>query len=165
MPKSAVHGPDTPLHRGFSIFIFNDKGEVLLQQRSALKKVWPLIWSNSCCGHPGRGERNQEAASRRLQVELGILLPAQEIREFIPDYYYRTEKHGIVEHEICSVMVARYSRSVNPNPQEVADFRWLPWQDFCQELEQHPEDFSPWCREEVELLKQHSDFHSFIRNS
>jgi isopentenyl-diphosphate delta-isomerase len=73
MPKADVHGETTPLHRGFSCFIFRARdGHLLLQQRSAKKKTWPLSWSNSCCGHPDLTESAVQAARRRLNYELGL---------------------------------------------------------------------------------------------
>ena len=78
-PKATVHTDNTPLHRGFSVFLFNDKNELLLQQRSHLKKTWPLAWSNSCCGHPALNESNEDAVKRRVQFELGIVLDTVEV--------------------------------------------------------------------------------------
>ncbi|HEY4526002.1 MAG TPA: isopentenyl-diphosphate Delta-isomerase, partial [Candidatus Paceibacterota bacterium] len=72
MPKALVHQAETPLHRAFSFFLFNSKGELLLQQRSSRKKTWPLVWSNSCCGHPLPGEERKDAVKRRLKDELGL---------------------------------------------------------------------------------------------
>src|SRR3989338_9117540 len=88
-PKDAVHHADTPLHRGFSLFIFHKNGNVLLQQRSLTKKTFPGVWSNSCCGHPGSGESPVDAAKRRAKHELGLDLP--DIKEIIPNYRYRAE--------------------------------------------------------------------------
>lgn len=72
MPKSLVHGPNTPLHRGFSVYVFRPEGELLLQQRSFGKQTFPGVWSNSCCGHPGPGETPGQAAVRRARMELGL---------------------------------------------------------------------------------------------
>jgi len=73
MPKSEVHTLDTPLHRAFSLFLFRKSdGKLLLQQRSHAKKTWPLVWSNTCCGHPGPGEERIDAVARRLGRELGM---------------------------------------------------------------------------------------------
>ena len=102
-PKLESHHHNTPLHRGFSLFLFNERGELLLQQRSSRKKTWPLVWSNSCCGHPMLDESSLEAAKRRLDYELGI--SDADIFEIVPDFRYKVELNGIVENEICPILV------------------------------------------------------------
>ena len=104
MPKADVHGPDTPLHRAFSLFVFNASGKLLLQQRSSKKVAFPLVWSNSCCGHPAPGESYENAASRRAEAELGMAGIRAEMA--VPDFRYRAEMHGIVENEFCPVLTA-----------------------------------------------------------
>src|SRR5437868_15000164 len=102
MPKLEAHHAATPLHRGFSLFLFNTRGELLLQQRSKKKKTWPGVWSNSVCGHPMLDETPINAASRRLTFELGI--HDATVTMMLPDYRYRFMKDGIVENECCPVM-------------------------------------------------------------
>src|SRR5260221_4426490 len=85
--KLEMHNSNTLLHRGFSIFLFNKKGKLLLQHRSHKKKTWPLVWSNSCCGHPMMNENPENAAKRRLLYELGI--NNAEIFMILPEYKYR----------------------------------------------------------------------------
>jgi isopentenyl-diphosphate delta-isomerase len=160
--KSQVHTANTPLHRAFSIFVFNKNGEVLLQQRSAFKKTWPLVWSNSCCGHPALNESMEAAAKRRLEFELGISLPTSEIHNVLPTYKYRAEKDGIVEHEICPVLIATYNGEISPNPHEIAAIRWVKWQDFLDELKKQ-NDYSPWCIEESQLLNENGRFQELIK--
>ena len=80
--KLACHRDEGILHRAFSIFIFNDKKELLLQQRSEQKHLWPLIWSNSCCSHPRKGEELENATQRRMAEELGITTPLQHLFTF-----------------------------------------------------------------------------------
>src|SRR3989338_6170 len=98
-PKLATHNTNTPLHRGFSVFLFNLKGELLLQQRSKTKKTFPLIWSNSYCGHPMLNESNVQAAKRRMFYEIGI--DDVEIFEVMSDYKYKVIMNSIYENEIC----------------------------------------------------------------
>ncbi len=119
-PKLASHHAATPLHRAFSCFVFNARGEFLITQRALSKKVFPGIWSNSCCGHPAPGENTEDAVRRRLRDELGLnvdtLLPA------LPDFRYRAEMNGIVENEICPVYVA----VTNEEPRAKSARKWKP---------------------------------------
>ena len=161
-PKATVHTKDTPLHRAFSCFLFNHKGEVLLQQRSHKKKTWPLVWSNSCCGHPSLEETNSDAVKRRLLFELGIT--GVDPQEMLPTYSYRAERFGIVEHEICPVFVGYYDGDVLYNKEEVETIRWVPWHAFLEEMNQQPGVYSEWCEEESRLLQDLPLFRSFLEN-
>jgi isopentenyl-diphosphate Delta-isomerase len=152
LPKIQVHTLETPLHRGFSVFIFNQAGELLLQQRSFDKVTWPGFWSNSCCGHPALDESVTDAIHRRVRVELGMQV--HELVEALPDFQYRCEYGGVVENEICPVWLARTVDEPIPNPLEVAATRWIPWQDFKQVLEADAAGrYSPWCKLETVLLE------------
>ena len=163
IPKAEVHHSQTPLHRGFSLFIFNAAGQLLLQQRCSKKVAFPLVWSNSCCGHPLPEEANTHAALRRADYELGIGL--EEIVEILPDYRYRAEMHGIVENEFCSVMVSFTEKLPKHNEDEVESTRWLSWNQWLQEVKKHPESYSPWCVEETLLLEESPLFQAwYLRN-
>lgn len=148
--KLAAHSSHTPLHRGFSLFLFNKKKELLLQQRNLAKKTWPGVWTNSVCGHPMLEETPREAAQRRLAYELGIYKANIEV--ILPDYRYRCEKDGIVENELCPVMIGFSEEIPQPNPDEVHAVRWIPWKEWIKETKQHPTQYSPWCVEETKLL-------------
>lgn len=154
-PKSLVHTSDTPLHRGFSAFVFDGSGRLLLQRRSAGKVTWPLTWSNSCCGHPALDESALEAAKRRLSHELG--LTDVRLAVAIPDYRYRAQKDGIVENEICPVIVGVTAQSPSPRPDEVSGTRWVNWRDFVEEVRSGKTEVSPWCVEETLLLDERFD--------
>ena len=158
--KADIHTGNTPLHRAFSVFLFDTNGRLLLQQRSKKKKTWPLVWSAGCCGHPSPQESSVEAARRRLSFELGITDAL--IYEVIPNYSYRAEKEGVVEHEICPVLVGFSSQTPIINRAEVAATRWIDWQDFVREVENRPRDYSPWCVEETLLLHQSTRFKSLL---
>lgn len=162
-PKADVHTQQTPLHRGFSVFLLNRRGELLLQQRAATKKTWPLVWSNSCCGHPADGESNEAAAARRLRHELGLSL--SEIEMVLPDYRYRAELNGVVENEFCPVMAAFTDQAPELNQDEVAAVRWVPWTEFVAEVKQFPERYSPWCTEETLLLDADPKFQALRRQN
>lgn len=151
MAKSAVHGVTTPLHRGFSLFLFDKRGHLLLQQRSRTKKTWPLVWSNSVCGHPGVGESNSDAARRRLAYELGMR--AVHLEEVLP-YRYSFVRYGVMENEICPILVGFTADEPRPNPEEVEAVRWITWEEFIQENETHPGLYSEWCEAETRMLAQ-----------
>lgn len=160
-PKLATHSANTPLHRAFSLFLFNPKGELLLQQRSGKKKTWPLVWSNSCCGHPILNESNIDAAKRRAEFELGIKL--DKIYEILPDFSYRAEMYGIVENEICPVFVGFTDKKPAINKDEVENIRWVKWQDFLREINDHPGIYSVWCEQEAGLLAKDKKFLELYR--
>lgn len=160
-PKLKSHNQNTPLHRAFSLFLFNSEGELLLQQRSSKKKTWPLVWSNSVCGHPALNESNVDAVKRRLKFELGMDL--DNIHEILPDFSYRAQKDGIVENEICPVFVGFSDKTPNPNKDEVENVRWIKWQDFLKDLKQKPGTYSVWCEKEAKLLEKNEKFLSLWR--
>ncbi|MEX1112365.1 MAG: isopentenyl-diphosphate Delta-isomerase [Candidatus Andersenbacteria bacterium] len=155
--KSEVHTGDTPLHRAFSTFLFNSKGELLLQQRSGTKKTWPLVWSNSCCGHPMPEEDTKDAAIRRIGQELG--LSVSELWNVLPDFRYRAEMLGVVENEICPVFVGFTDNEPEINMEEVEATRWISWQDFVKETAASDAPYSPWCIEETHLLSKNEQFN------
>lgn len=154
--KSLVHHAETKLHLAFSIFLFNSKGELLLQQRAASKKTWPGVWSNSCCGHVMLHEATIDAARRRLKFELG--LSGVDLIEMLPDFRYRAEKDGIVENEICPVFVGFTDAKPVPNPDEVGATKTVAWSDFLALARDPSSGISPWAREEAELLAADSGF-------
>lgn len=155
-PKLEAHNKNTPLHRAFSLFLFNFKGELLLQQRSKKKKTWPGVWSNSCCGHLILNEENINAVKRRTYFELGIKL--KKIYEILPDFSYTAEMNGIVENEICPVFVSFTDKKPIINKYEVENIRWISWQDFLNEIKQKLGNYSIWSEEEAKLLAKNQDF-------
>lgn len=160
MPKREAHHGSTPLHRGFSVFVFDRHGRVLLQRRSAGKVTWPLVWSNSCCGHPAPGERLDEAARRRVREELGMRVRG--LRVALPNFRYRAELNGVVENELCPVIVAEAGSRVRPNPYEVAETEWVEWDDLIARAKTDPESLSPWCVQEARLLDTSDEFRRFL---
>jgi isopentenyl-diphosphate delta-isomerase len=147
MPKAAVHTTDTKLHRGFSLFVFNAKGELLITKRAMSKKTFPGVWSNTVCGHPAPGERPQDAAVRRLKEELEMTLNSI---EFVTDYRYRfSDANGIVENEICPVFWGMSNDVPQANPFEIEAMQWIAWEEFLQDIQLYPEKYSPWSKEEA----------------
>lgn len=152
MPKDKVHTFTTPLHRGFSLFIFNNKNELLVTRRAATKKTFPDVWTNTVCGHPGLNEDVVTAAKRRLKDELGII--ADDIQVMAPYRYRFADIHGIMENEICPVLVGHANVNPKPNSHEVAGWQWMPWREFLVEIQNIAGKYSPWCIEEAAILQQ-----------
>lgn len=159
-PKLEAHNADTRLHLAFSVFLFNHRGELLLQQRALTKKTWPGVWSNSCCGHVMMHESTDAAAKRRLEYELG--LSGVDLTMALPDFRYRAEKDGIVENEICPVLIGFTNSKPVPNPSEVADVRWIDWQQFLISIDKPENEMSPWAMEEVRLLAGSEVFENWF---
>ncbi len=159
-PKLGFHHDKTPLHRAFSIFLFNGQGELLLQQRSFAKKTWGGVWSNSCCGHQVLHEKIEATAKKRVKYELGISV--NDLKIILPDFRYYAEKDGVVENEICPVLVGFTDKNPIPNPAEVNSTEWVKWDDFLDEINQPICRFSPWAIEEVRLLAENKEFINLI---
>ena len=147
LDKSSCHDGKGVLHRAFSAFVFNDRGEVLIQKRAAEKRLWPSYWSNSCCSHPRRGETMEVAVRRRLNQELG--LPANEVRDL--RYLYKFEYRAAFgaagsEHELCSVFQAQFGGEPVFNVTEVEDWAWVPPTELTRRLAEQSSRFTPWLR-------------------
>jgi len=149
-PKASVHTKTTPLHRGFSLFVFNHKKQLLLTRRAETKKTFPGVWTNSVCGHPGQGETVVEAAIRRLKDELGI--SNVDVTEVSPYRYTFADKNGIVENEICPILTAVFDGDPIPEKREVNDWKWMDWEKFLTDIKIHPDIYSPWSREEANII-------------
>lgn len=159
--KLAAHTGNTKLHRGFSLFLFNSQNQLLLQQRSEYKKTWPTVWSNTVCGHPMLNETAVEAAKRRLKYELNIEHSIDKFNLIIPNYKYKYSHLGIVENEICPVVVTFGDYEPKLNPNEAMDYRWVDWQDFLSEIRK-PNSYTEWCVEESELLNNNTKFNMLL---
>ncbi|MDM7921578.1 MAG: isopentenyl-diphosphate Delta-isomerase [Pyrinomonadaceae bacterium] len=158
--KALVHTDATELHRAFSVFIFNSRGELLLQQRALSKQTWPGVWSNSCCGHVMLHETVEDAAVRRTRFELGI--GGIKVENMLPEFRYRAEKEGIVENEICPVLTAFDDREPKPNADEVESTRWMPWEEFLRMARDPQTELSPWCIMEAERLAASERFRKWF---
>ena len=131
------------LHRAFSVFVFNSKQEVLLQQRAACKYHSPNLWTNSCCSHPRVGETNQQAGERRLQEEMGLQVPLQEVFSFI---YKAPFDNGLTEHEYDHVLIGYSDAQPQINPEEVASWKWLSLEAIKEDILQVPEQYTAWFK-------------------
>lgn len=149
--KSECHAGQGVLHRAFSIFIFNDRGELLLQRRSAQKPLWPEYWSNTCCSHPRAGETMDQALERRLWEELGIRCPLRFLYKF---KYHAAFRNVGSEREYCWVYVGYHAGDPNVNLNEIADWRFIGTGALDGELEEHPDQFTPWLKLEWAEIKK-----------
>jgi isopentenyl-diphosphate delta-isomerase len=148
-PKVSVHHASTPLHLAFSCYLFDDQDRLLITQRALDKATFPGVWTNSVCGHPAPGERLEDAVHRRAADELG--LQVRDLRLVLPRFAYRAEMNGIVEHELCPLLVGRADGDPHPDPSEVAAFEWVDWPAFSADV-QAGRDVSVWCRLQVGQL-------------
>lgn len=149
--KADCHNDHGILHRAFSLFVFNEGGELLLQQRSLGKRLWPGYWSNSCCSHPRQGEDMREATQRRLQQELGLRCALRYLYKF----EYQADYGGLgAEHELCSVYLGRSDAPVRANRNEVAAWRYVSPAGLDREIVGHPEHFTPWLKLEWQRLRR-----------
>lgn len=145
MAKALVHTAQTPLHLAFSCYVVDTGGRLLVSRRALGKRTFPGLWTNTCCGHPAPGETLEAAAARRADAELGISL--SDVTVVLPDFAYRaTAADGIVENEVCPVLVARLAdgSSPRPDPAEVAEWRWVAWESFLAAARYAPWALSPW---------------------
>ena len=121
MPKMEAH-EKAVLHRAFSVFIFNSKNELMLQQRASHKYHSPDLWTNTCCSHQRQGESNIEAGKRRLFEEMGFVTELEEKTSFI---YKAPFDNGLTEHELDHIMVGYFDDAPNLNQEEVKDWKWM----------------------------------------
>jgi len=144
MTKLDCHQGDGVLHRAFSVFVFNSRGDTLLQQRSKLKMLWPGYWSNACCSHPRVGEDSKEAAQRRLKQELGLSMELS----FLYKFQYQAHFADIgSEHELCWVWLGiSDSENITANQNEIADWRFFSQTELEVELGSNSDAYTPWMK-------------------
>jgi len=151
MPKLEAH-QKAVLHRAFSVFIFNDKNELMLQQRAHDKYHSPGLWTNTCCSHQRNGESNIEAGKRRLYEEMGFVTDLKETISFI---YKAPFDNGLTEHEFDHVMIGYYNDEPNINKDEVANWKWMALEDVKNDLNEHPEQYTIWFSIIFDKFYQH----------
>jgi isopentenyl-diphosphate delta-isomerase len=149
--KSRVHHSTTPLHLAFSCYVFDADGRLLLTQRALSKATFPGLWTNTVCGHPAPGEDIETAVRRRARDEIGLELG--EVRLVLPDFRYTAAMEGIVENEMCPVLVATPMGEVTVNPDEVEAVQWRPWDQFSADVVDGSVAVSTWCRMQVDALR------------
>ncbi|MCH9694001.1 MAG: isopentenyl-diphosphate Delta-isomerase [Gammaproteobacteria bacterium] len=149
--KAHCHDGAGVLHRAFSLFLFNADGQLLLQQRSALKRLWPGYWSNSCCSHPRRDETMAVATRRRLGDELNISTAVEHVYQFC---YTAEFGDAGSENELCHVYLGRVSGHVRANESEIDAIRYVSVEQLNDELARRPESFTPWFKQEWQSLQE-----------
>ncbi|WP_179351746.1 isopentenyl-diphosphate Delta-isomerase [Winogradskyella vidalii] len=142
MPKMEAH-EKALLHRAFSVFVFNDKKELMLQQRALHKYHTPGLWTNTCCSHQRDGESNLEAGKRRLQEEMGFVTELEEQTSFI---YKAPFDNGLTEHEYDHIMTGYYNDIPNVNPDEVANWKWMALDDVKADMVKNPQLYTAWFK-------------------
>ncbi len=157
--KESAHKGDGILHRAFSLFIFNDKKELLIQKRSQQKPLWPMFWANSVCSHPRKGEDYDTAIHRRLIEELGITTPLTFLFRF---QYQARFDHKRSENELCSVYIGKSNDKIVANGNEIAKWKFINLKQLELEITENPTKFTPWFK--IELKKIRSVFMHEIEN-
>ena len=142
MEKIEVH-QKALLHRAFSVFIFNNRGEMLLQKRAANKYHSPALWTNACCSHPAPGQDTLEAATKRLQEEMGFTTSLEKVFDFI---YKAPFDNGLTEHEFDHVFTGTYNEAVVPDKEEVSDYCYQSTELIRNSLQSHPEKYTEWFK-------------------
>ena len=140
------------LHRAFSIFIFNSKREMLLQQRAKDKYHSAGLWTNACCSHPRPGENTEDAAHRRLKEEMGFDCKLEKAFHFI---YKTAFDHGLTEHELDHVFIGQYEGSIVPNPDEVDAYKWIDIENLKMEIKENPGMFTSWFKIAFDEILKH----------
>ena len=142
MPKMEAH-EKAVLHRAFSVFVLNEKNEIMLQQRASHKYHSPLLWTNTCCSHQRDGETNLQAGNRRLQEEMGFETELKELFHFI---YKAPFDNGLTEHELDHVMIGYYNGEPKINPEEVENWKWMGIEEVQKDMQSHPEVYTVWFK-------------------
>lgn len=151
MPKMEAH-EKAVLHRAFSVFIMNDKGETMLQRRAAHKYHSPSLWTNTCCSHQRKGETSIEAGKRRLKEEMGFSAELEELFWFI---YKAPFDNGLTEHELDHVLIGSYEGDPEINEDEVSQWKWMFPEDIKQDIFDFPENYTVWFKIIFEKFYDH----------
>lgn len=157
MEKIAAH-EQALLHRAFSVFVFNDNNELMLQQRAASKYHSPLLWTNTCCSHQRPGETNVQAGKRRLQEEMGFEVELTELFHFI---YKAPFDNGLTEHELDHVMIGKFNGVPDINREEVENWKWITLEELKQDMSHHPENYTAWFKIIFEEFNHYIENHKF----
>ncbi len=142
MPKMEAHEKGL-LHRAFSVFIFNSKNQLMLQQRAHSKYHSPGLWTNTCCSHQREGESNVEAGKRRLQEEMGF---STDLKDTISFIYKAPFDNGLTEHEFDHILVGKFNDNPRLNPEEAEDYKWLSLEEVKEDMKNNPGIYTEWFK-------------------
>ncbi len=156
MEKMEVH-QKALLHRAFSVFLFNDRGEMLLHKRADSKYHSGGLWTNACCSHPRPGEDTRSAAEKRLHEEMGIVTPLTKAFDFI---YKASFDNGLTEHEFDHVFTGTYQGSIDPNPEEVSAYCYKPIAEIRQAIREYPHEYTEWFKIAFPRMELYLQTHS-----
>ena len=156
MPKLEAH-EKAVLHRAFSVFVFNDKNELMLQQRAQSKYHSPGLWTNTCCSHQRDGESNIAAGKRRLDEEMGFVVDLQESISYI---YKAPFDNGLTEHEFDHVLLGKYNNEPVINIDEVASWKWMPLEEVKMDISLQPELYTEWFKVIFDKFYEHINITS-----
>lgn len=151
MAKMEAH-QKAVLHRAISVFIFNKKGEWLLQRRALSKYHSSGLWSNAACTHPRPNESYIEAAHRRLKEEMGMECELTKLFHFI---YKGKLDNELTEHELDHVFVGYSDEIPNFNTEEVCDYKLINFDDLKKEIHENPEKYTYWFKHVYENVQKH----------
>lgn len=141
--KVTAHLDTGKLHRAFVVFIFNDKKETLIAKRSDGKMLWPLFWDSACVSHPRKDESYEKAGERRLAEELGFSCELEVVDKF---QYQEKYKNIGSENEVCATLVGSYTGKIEPNKEEIADFKWISLKDLQEDINMNGEKYAIWFK-------------------
>ena len=130
------------LHRAFSVFVFNSKGELLIQKRAKRKYHSGGLWSNTCDGHPRPNKKIEDEAKKRLREEMGFECDLREVFNFT----YKRKVGDLIEHEIDHILVGEFSKKPKPNKKEVEDYKWVSYSDLKKDVKTNPQNYTSWFK-------------------
>lgn len=139
--KLKIH-QEGKLHRAFSIFIFNSKGQMLLQRRAKTKYHSPSLWSNACCSHPKPNKKLLDEAKRRLKEEMGFVCDLKKSFSFV----YKAKVEDLIEYEFDHVFLGKFDGNPKPDKAEVEDWKWVVSKEVKKDVEKNPENYTPWFK-------------------
>ena len=137
------------LHRAFSIFVLNPKGELLLQRRAKIKYHSGGLWTNTCCSHPSPGETLEEAVHRRLKEEMGFDCELEEIFSFT---YQVKFDNDLFENEYDHVFIGKFDGEPTPNPEEVDEWKWIDLEELKKDIQENPDSYTYWLKQSIDKV-------------